>query len=155
MLGETIVQTKFISNLGGMPLEVGWLIVAVEKIDCPPNHYYDSGDFTCKICIPPFSSRGGAVHKCGICEAGFFMTDQMVCEECPEGATCDGSSSTATLLLKPGYWRISKKSTDLIECPWSEGCVGGAGANASGYCADGYNDILCTFNVTFIGIGPS
>lgn len=143
VLGETIVQTKFMDNLGGMPLQVGWLLVVVDKIDCPPSHYLDVDGFTCKICLPPTASMGGSALECGICEAGYYMTDLRICEKCPEGATCDGSSSTATLVLDPGYWRISTKSTDIFVCPWNDGCKGGA--NISSYCEDGHFGILCTY----------
>jgi len=139
------IQAAKVDEIGGVAFEGGksWFFVVVQPIECRPGWQVNDATFKCERCTSPFNSVGGAA-KCTICEAGYFMDSKGQCKECPEGASCDGSSSTATLVLDPGYWRISEKSTDLFECPWSDGCAGGAtGPNLTSYCRNGYEGVLC------------
>ncbi len=52
------------------------------------------------------------------------------CEPCPKGATCAANSSTASLVLLPGYWRLSTRTDALYACAVGNlsysACTGGA-----------------------------
>ena len=60
------------------------------------------------------------------------------CEVAPEGVntTGNGGMTLKTLNLKPGFYRTSYKSREVLECYREKSCLGGS--NASRYCAEGY-----------------
>ena len=51
------------------------------------------------------------------------------CELCPEGAACTPNSTTASLVLLPGYWRLSTRTDALYACAEGDvsysACAGG------------------------------
>ena len=58
---------------------------------------------------------------------------------CPDGFECDVNSTTSTMRVRPGYWRLSSSSATAYRCSGDENgpCVGGreAGFEGGGYCA--------------------
>ena len=62
------------------------------------------------------------------------------CQNWPDNAVCQGK----VIELDDGYWRINKNSTEIIECPNEEACLGGFN-DTSTYpvnCAEGYKGFL-------------
>lgn len=60
-----------------------------------------------------------------------------ICEELPEGANDTATGITLeTMDLLPGFYRMSNKSTEILECYQDEACIGGD--EAGHYCAEGY-----------------
>ena len=77
---------------------------------------------------PNQSATYGAssIAECG-CTANFFRnsSDDAECIPCPIGADCTPwNTLTATLRLKPGYWRVSASSADVRQCPDAKSCLG-------------------------------
>ena len=58
------------------------------------------------------------------------MDGDSSCELCPKGATCTPNSTTASLVLLPGYWRLSTRTDALYACAAGDvlhsACAGGA-----------------------------
>jgi hypothetical protein len=51
----------------------------------------------------------------------------------------DIGTTTATLPLKPGYWRVILQTQTVLECWYTAACTGGnAIADVQEYCAAGY-----------------
>ena len=134
--GYFVQSVYFSSN------RLSWDIVVVEKVDCAAGQYVDISTLKCITCVTPMYSTGGATTKCDACTTHYYLSyDGTSCEECPDGATCDGSTIITNLQLDKGYWRISRKTNVLHTCTWGhEACVGGGNFSNSGasYCADGY-----------------
>lgn len=64
------------------------------------------------------------------------------CNDCPSKATCEGKE----IRVDKGYWRHDLLTTDIIECPNVDACLGGYNENNK-YpvnCATGYTGILCS-----------
>ena len=114
--------------------------MVVQPIECRPGWQVNDATFKCERCIAPFNSVGGD-KKCTICEPGYFMNSDDQCTSCPEGTTCDGLTTIKDIDLKKGYWRISGESTEALECPLDQGCVGGQ--DPTDYCREGYEGVLC------------
>jgi len=125
-----------------------WDLVTVEKVNCLPGTFADEVTLMCLECTKPDWSGGNAPKTCDQCVPGFFK-DHGVCTECPEGATCDGTTSHDDLVLNPGFWRITDDSSTIVAlyaCPsGSAACLGGANFSNGGnsYCAVGYTGPVC------------
>jgi predicted outer membrane repeat protein len=67
-------------------------------------------------------------------------TDGQHCITCSNDFNCEAlGTTTATLPLKPGYWRVDLQTQSVLECWESSACSGGnAISSVQEYCADGY-----------------
>jgi hypothetical protein len=67
-------------------------------------------------------------------------TDGQQCITCSDRFNCEAlGTTTATLPLKPGYWRVDLQTQSVLECWESSACSGGnAISSVQEYCADGY-----------------
>ena len=116
---------------------------------CLPGTYKESsGDAECAACFDRSVSAPGATTRAAcFCLQGFYRTHNtsamegsgewlasLACNQCPAGANCSAGATTETLLLAPGYWRVSSWSEVVRACPGDGGaCLGGS--NLSGRCA--------------------
>lgn len=81
--------------------------------------------------------------KCKECERGFYLLlaplGNVLCKEClsPQIAECDGGNR---LYPKPGFWRSSIFSDNVMKCRNDEACIGKNPPeyNLIGACNDGY-----------------
>lgn len=59
------------------------------------------------------------------------------CKEIPMGVRpSSGVTTIETFDLEEGYYRVSSKSSIVLQCYQDDACVGGT--DASNYCANGY-----------------
>ena len=136
---------------------------------CPPGHFQNasgslacfacqsgtyssiSGSAECNNCLTRLSSDNGAT-SCSLCDKDYFLLDEKTaatpedCDaslcndvevECPKGSTLE------TLVLRPGYWRLSNRSRAISACSGGNAtarCKGGsdAGSDGNGYCGELY-----------------
>ena len=105
---------------------------------------------SCEPCAAGTHSVGGAA-VCGVCAEGYFLERAELepspssCELCPRGAHCAPNSTTASLVLRPGFWRLSPLTSHLYACAVGSGnssCGGGA-AVGDASCAPGHAGALC------------
>jgi hypothetical protein len=81
--------------------------------------------------------------ECQTCSYGTYSFDPLVqCRDCPSGAECFGGSLMVPL---QGYWRSSRTSDNLIECPNPSACRGSPNIvpAITGICSRGYKGNLC------------
>ena len=81
------------------------------------------------------------------CTASFYLKTNndfsQTCEICPLGADCSVAGSTLTKMpMKPGYWRSSNLSLEVLKCPAFEACSGNQSEDR-GLCAEGNRGPLC------------
>jgi hypothetical protein len=62
-------------------------------------------------------------NACSHCNAGSYSVvwNATECLSCPDHASCEAEM----ISLSKGYWRIDGNSTDIIECPNEDACLGG------------------------------
>jgi hypothetical protein len=62
-------------------------------------------------------------NVCSRCNAGTYsvLWNATECFSCPDHASCEAEM----ISLSKGYWRIDGNSTDIIECPNEDACLGG------------------------------
>jgi hypothetical protein len=139
----TVGDAYFVSSSTKLEVGISWDIVVVQKVSCPAGTYVDKDTLICAECIAPAHSSGGSPEKCDECTFGYFFKSKTAsCKTCPEGATCDGVTSEANMVIKEGYWRSSSKSPNVYECPLEDSaCLGGNVARS--YCKEGYTGPLC------------
>jgi predicted outer membrane repeat protein len=67
-------------------------------------------------------------------------TDGQHCITCSNEFNCEAlGTTTATLPLRPGYWRVDLRTQSVLECWESSACSGGnAISSVQEYCANGY-----------------
>ena len=79
---------------------------------------------------------------CSPCNAGSYSVkwNETVCNNCPDYASCEAEM----ISLNKGYWRLNGNSTDIIECPNEEACLGGYSPHNENPvdCANGYRGYL-------------
>ena len=69
-------------------------------------------------------------HSC-VCQRGYFspsthLIGLVECRPCSQGFDCSHSNTTtASLILKHGYWRPSMHALNASKCPISKTCAGG------------------------------
>jgi hypothetical protein len=73
------------------------------------------------------------------CKANQY-SDGVACHTCSDALDCSKLGiTTATLLLKPHYWRADLNTAEAKECLNSAACIGGiAKTSPDDYCATGY-----------------
>lgn len=119
------VSTSYLSDLGGMPLSVHWLVVTSEPILCKPGYYLDPSSLSCTLCPSPTTSSGGST-VCDLCLEDFFLFGGS-CMDCPLNAFCTGGKAMPRPL--EGYWverRKLKFASTMYECT-GDSCRGAKG----------------------------
>jgi hypothetical protein len=111
---------------------------------CIANFYSaQPGSTICTVCpedFPRTAHPGSANSSSCVTDKRFFEFNG-TSVSCPSFANCDMVGMTLeTLQLKQGNWRASSKSTDLLECPVKDYCVGGV---QSDLCAEGHEGAFC------------
>ena len=121
----------------------------------------EEGAERCDLCATGTHSTVGAA-SCTFCSQGYFLErakqldpfSTSSCTACPkvlvdgalvDGAVCAPNSTTASLVLKPGFWRLSEQTAHLYACARQgddSSCAGGA-AVSDASCASGRAGPLC------------
>ena len=122
---------------------------------CPVRTYVSiTGAAECHNCLTRLSSFSGSA-TCNICDEGFFRRDALTeattesCKLCFEkGARCPTNTTLETVVVLPGFWRLSNRSKQMIKCKGSAAvkrCIGGmdAGFSGEGYCSERYTGPEC------------
>jgi len=116
---------------------------------CGEGEYQpEVGAATCRVCKAATSSLSGS-DQCRICAPSYRRpnADSSVtqCESCDNipGALCGANTTIASLILRPGYWRLSTLTTKTYRCDTlgNQTCVGGTEGNS--ICKDGHAGPLC------------
>ena len=154
---------------------------ALNSIPCPMGKVgigILTAEAFCTTCPGETTSLPGTT-SCTFCAKGFYESAKIdgpvakvecvPCLEPDDGTSCSetttsgsdslthGSTSLATIRIKPKYWRLSANSTTLSMClesaDGSSSCVGGSNAGGeddykkgytgSGYCKAGHTGPLC------------
>ena len=113
-------------------------------LPCPGGTYAGiSGLAECNRCLARLSSHEAST-SCTLCAEGFFRLDvkTVATPQSCDNSLCDGpgvycpeDSTLETLVLLPGYWRLSNRSREITSCSGgnvSVRCTGGTGASAAG-----------------------
>eukprot|EP00966_Prymnesium_polylepis_P007227 166444-Prymnesium_polylepis.1 len=77
----------------------------------------------CTACLPPTTSLVGSA-SCTLCLASYYKVDTSAmssasfeCKSCLSGgASCSEGSTLANIELKPGRWRLSSASEQVVKC---------------------------------------
>jgi hypothetical protein len=67
--------------------------------------------------------RDGACHECSPGSYSLLPNDDLSvteCAQCPRNADCQGAS----IVVRPGYWRLALNTSVVFQCPLSDGCLG-------------------------------
>lgn len=139
---------------------------------CEPGTFQsEQGETACRTCANrTYASRHGAVEcnnclfrlsslqgsaSCDVCDEGFFRRDAQgavtpsTCEPCfDKGAECPWNTTLETIVVLPGFWRLSNRSMEMTKCDGSaveQRCLGGkdAGVDGEGYCGNLYTSPEC------------
>ena len=108
---------------------------------CPAGEFYAIQIDSCLPCPERTGSRAGS-NDCPVCREGYYLRDMQrtptpkTCEPCLAGAWCGWNASIRTMLLQPGWWRLTEVTTDIRRC-------GSGSGNTSG-CAGGFPSQGCT-----------
>ncbi|GMI11479.1 hypothetical protein TrLO_g5191 [Triparma laevis f. longispina] len=109
---------------------------------CPERTYAPGEGYAMCVVCPPFQTAKEDQTGCTT-YSGYYRDDskgQSVLV--PPGVSQDTPGMTLkTLDLKPGYWRTSVNSTEIIPCLNSKHCMGGP--NITDLCNEGYTGPLC------------
>lgn len=90
-----------------------------------------------------YGSPAGSTN-CSHCLKYYYMNADGDCPLCPLGTDCDNYGSTLEgLIITPGYFRYSEKSTHVYRCPYPTHCVGG-NVTGDGLCSSSSTGSLCT-----------
>jgi hypothetical protein len=83
---------------------------------------------------------------CQTCEIGsfsFINPETVNMSDLTQASTCQSCMSEAescysdVIILRKDYWRISRDSTDIFECPYRDACNGGSNTGDAS-CAEGH-----------------
>uniref|UniRef100_A0A7S3K1T8 Tyrosine-protein kinase ephrin type A/B receptor-like domain-containing protein n=1 Tax=Aureoumbra lagunensis TaxID=44058 RepID=A0A7S3K1T8_9STRA len=122
---------------------------------------------SCIPCPLPLTTSGINKTYCNACLKGYFwnslvwkkyelVDDNVQCVECCQSCEdlcdvddkicVDCSNSTAvleTLDVKRGWWRATRESETVYECPLDRSCRGGTSVKTSEQCFKGHRGALC------------
>lgn len=91
------------------------------------------------------------LDECDICSEGTYslLWNSTKCLDCPGKASCQGKE----ISLNKGYWRMDTNSTDIVEWPNEDACLGGFHEENLHpiECEAGYEGILCN---EWVIVGP-
>jgi len=134
--GDAYYITTSVMNDNGLT----WDIVVVQKVACLAGYFANNETLLCEECVSPFWSGGNAPVVCDQCiKDYFYKTKSASCKKCPDGALCDGATPESKMDIQEGYWRSSKTSSNVYECPLGvTSCAGGNISKSNGYCNEGY-----------------
>lgn len=127
----------------GPPNNVTLNITALFSSRNPKSYQITDQSFTLSFEVFLRNCKIGEEFKnndsCIICSNGTYnLVAGAKCESCPSGAVCQG-----TLLSEKGYWRSSKISDNLIQCPNQDACLAESQTGKSGNCKVGYEGNCC------------
>ena len=126
---------------------------AQECRSCMAGSYSSiNGAAECNNCLSRLSSYPGST-SCNVCDEHHYRRDAQTvatpaeCGLCPtKGVACPLDTILETIVILPGYWRLSSWSREILSCgnaPSFERCVGGVNASSAnssvvgdGYCGD-------------------
>jgi len=114
--------------------------------------------------IGSITERSGTTskHNC-ICPQNKYKEIQpdkttFKCVDIPLGVNTTFLGLNRTnLFLQPGFYRVTKSSTEIMSCPNEDACVGGSGVG-DGLCAEGTTGKLCSVcevNYASFGVGET
>ena len=95
-----------------------------------------NGSAECSNCLTRLSSYEGST-SCDVCAEGFFRLDAQTvatpnnCDDslCTDpGVYCPHDTTLETILLRPGFWRVSNRSREISAC---------SGGNVTARCKGG------------------
>ena len=111
-------------------------------VPCPGGTYSSiRGSAECSHCLARLSSYEGST-SCSVCAAGYFrrnaatVATPQACDDSlcnAPGVYCPEDSTLETLVLLPGYWRLSNRSRKITKC---------SGGNATARCKGGTGTTL-------------
>ncbi|GMH97930.1 hypothetical protein TrVE_jg8351 [Triparma verrucosa] len=108
---------------------------------CLEGSYSDQpGSSSCKVC-PETRYSVEQSSDCSICDVGYYSTaGEIDCQPCPVGASCAKPGTTVEDLdVNRGFWRSSRRSSNIVKCVNADACPGSAPASPS---ANGTNPLL-------------
>ncbi len=124
---------------------------------CEPGTYADNTGL--KECIPcPYGlhSVEGST-SCPFCDEHFYLDDISVekdkifhnplkyCLRCPQNAQCDANTEKQTIVLQPGFWRLSNQTSMMYSCAGVSVHCNSSREGFLGYCDDDrHTGPLCT-----------
>ena len=111
-------------------------------VPCPGGTYSSiRGSAECSHCLARLSSYEVST-SCSLCATGYFRLNaatEATPQACDDslcnapGVHCPEDSTLETLVVLPGYWRLSNRSREIIACSGGNAtarCKGGRGARA-------------------------
>ena len=91
-----------------------------------------------------YSSYEGAI-RCDKCTAGYYLSKNDKCIECPRGTDCSGEGMTITSLeVEPKYYRFTESSEHIYSCTYPRNCLGGIIGGNTSMCRKGAHGALCS-----------
>jgi hypothetical protein len=131
----------------------GTSMTECEPVECTNGAYAQAGAFAKDQCVKicgaerPNTLYDVITSTCQ-CNIGFFSrTPTGECEQLPDGVVCSvpKGCTPADFQLRPGLWRTSLNSSQIMMCPVAELCAPPASrANTSSACAPGHTGTMCT-----------
>ena len=71
----------------------------------------------CEACVGVFTWSVPGAGTCEWCADGHYHDEvDGRCNDCPDWAVCRAYTTIATLVLRPGYWRLTNRTLDAREC---------------------------------------
>ena len=125
---------------------------------CPRNEYYSAQQDACIECPDHTGSPKGS-ESCMVCDEDYYLRDldklgeaktTDTCEACLTGTTCAWNSTIRTIVVEPGYWRLTDTTTDIHRCDGSANASACLGGTTKGRCIEGQTGP----EVTFVGLKP-
>ena len=105
----------------------------------------------CRCNFPYLGVPPNCIYSCGPARyrvAAEGCLDDECCFDCPEGVACElQDNELQSIVIAPGYWRVSNRSLDVRPCVGSrDSCVGGpvAGEFGIGYCKQNHRGPYCS-----------
>ncbi|KAL1519160.1 hypothetical protein AB1Y20_003420 [Prymnesium parvum] len=130
---------------------VGFVQPVPGQVECTPclSGFYAprEGMSVCDRCDYPTGSLPGKA-SCDVCTDNLYLSSSDECLPCPRGAECPANTTLESLVLKPGFWRLSPLTAQIHSCKGLDSenasaltpCLGGAGV---GECQTNHTGPLC------------
>jgi len=132
---------------------------------CDDDFEVDIDGLSCLPCDVGQASRRltgntSASTGCTLCAPGYYRTDSSLpassCTSCGfiQGGVCDINTTIQTIYIKPGYWRMSGESLEILPCDtgtdsgtFASSCKGGYSSEDDGYCLEEFTGPSCALCV--------